>query len=324
MSTFNNTKISVAITHDKKIYFPVVVGEITVEWVRFATPGKMTLTVYKDSALEFREGDIVTLKINGSQFFFGFVFTYERAGDKRYRLTCYDVLRYLKSSDVFKMKKMTYTKALKTACKRYGLKPGSIANTRYVRKGKVFTGSVYDMLEKYRKATKNATGDTYILYANWNEVTLRKQTSMKTNYVIDATLMKDFSYSSSIDDGVYTVVKLYRTKGKKTKVYSRTQKAAKKKYGRLTYAKSTNEKKKAKITKQLKKIGNAHDSPAKKLSFSGVFGIPSIRAGSGVKVKLSAVGMELNRNMTVDKVTHHFKDGVHTMDLTVVGGAYSA
>lgn len=324
MSEFNNTKISVYLKHGDKIYLPVVVGEITVEWTRFAAPGKMTLTVLKDSILKFEEGDTVRLKINGEKFFFGILFTYERLDHDRYKLTCYDVLRYLKSKDIFKMKKMTYAKALKKVCKRYGLKQGKIANTKYVRKAKVFTGSIMDMLENYRKKTKESTGNQFILYADWNQIYLKKQADMKTNYVIEAKLAKDFSYQSSIDDDVYTVIKLYRKSGKKTKVYSKTLKKAKKKYGRLTYVGNTKLKKKAKIKKKLKKIGEAHDTPRKKLSFTGVFGIPKIRAGSGVTVKLNAVGMSLKKNMTVDKVTHHFQDGIHTMDLVVVGGDYHA
>ena len=324
MNQFNETKVEVFIKHGDTIYLPVVVGEITVEWTRFAAPGQMKLTVMKDDVLKFEEGDTVRLKINDEKFFFGFLFTYERKDDDRYQLTCYDALRYLKSKDIFKMKKMTYTKALKKACKRYGLKMGTIANTKYVRKAKVFTGTVYDMLENYRKKTKQSTGNQFILYADWNQICLKKQSAMKTDYVIEAEVAKEYSYQSSIDDGVYTVVKLYKKKGKKTKVYSKTLKAAKKKYGRLTYVNSTKLKKKSKIKKKLKKIAEAHDTPRKKLSFTGVFGITEIRAGSGVTVRLNAVGMSLNKNMTVHKVTHRFADGVHTMDLTVIGGDYHA
>ena len=323
MTAFNETKVEVLLKHGSTTYVPVVVGEITVEWTRIAAPGKMTLTVLKDSELTFREGDTVRLKINDRNFFFGWLFTYERAGQGRYQLTCYDALRYLKSHDIFKMKKMTYTKALKTVCKRYGLKTGTIANTRYVRKAKVFTGTIFDMLESYRKQTKQSTGNNYILYADWNKICLKSQTSMKTNYVIEADMAKDYSYQSTIDDGVYTVIKLYKTNKKKTKVYSRTLKKAKKKYGRLTYVNST-KLKGAKITRKMKQIGKDHDTPRKKLSFSGVFGIPEIRAGSAVTVKIRAVGMKLNRNMYVDKVTHHFQSGVHTMDLVVIGGDYRA
>jgi len=322
MSDATNTKVEVFLKHGGKTYIPVVIGEITVEWTRFASPGKMVLTVLEDDTLEFEEGDVVRIKVNDSNFFFGYLFIYERVKDRQYKLTCYDGLRYLKSKDVFKMKKQTYTAALKTVCKRYGLKQGTIAGTKYVRKAKVFTGTVFDMLENYRKKTKQSTGNQFLLFMDYDKVTLKNQSSMKTSWVIEASVAQDFSYSSSIDQDVYTVVKLYRKRGKKTKVYTKTLSKQKKKYGRLTYAENTKLKKKAKINKRLKKIADAHDSPRKKLSFTGVFGIPEIRAGSGMIVKLKAVGMDLNKNMTVSRVTHHFQDGIHTMDLTVIGGDF--
>ena len=330
-------EVEVNIRHSGNTYTPVVIGELTVEWTRFASPGKMNLTVFKDDALKFEEGDVVTLKVDGQNFFYGFLFTYERTDSQQYKLTCYDALRYLKSQDVFKMKRSTYAKALKNVCSRYGLKKGTIMNTRHACKAKVFTGTVIDMLEYYRKKTKSATGDNYILYMDFDQVCLVKQDKMVTEWAVTAETAESFSYSSSIDDDVYTVIKLYRNvqkkkkkkkkKGKKnitvTRTYSKTLSAEKKKYGRLTYVESVKTKKKAKINKRLKKIANAHKKPKKKLSFNGVFGIKEIRAGSGMQVKLSVVGMDdLTKSMVVNRVTHRFNEGFHTMDLTMVGGVF--
>ena len=107
MADATETKAKVLIKHGSKTYIPAVVGEVTVEWTRFASPGKMELTVIKDDTLKFEEGDAVRLKVNDENYFFGILFTYERVAKGRYKLTCYDVLRYLKSTDVFKMKKQT-------------------------------------------------------------------------------------------------------------------------------------------------------------------------------------------------------------------------
>ena len=328
MKNFDQTKIRVVLKHRDKEYTPPVIGEVTVEWSRFATPGKMTLTILKDKIVKFEEGDTVRLKINGKKYFYGYIFTYERVGDSQYQLTCYDMLRYLKSSDVFKNKKKSYGVAVKDVCKRYGLKTGKIDKTKHLRKAKVFTGTVFDMLEDYRKDTAKSTGSQYILYADYNRIRLRKQSSMRTNYVINATVARDFSYQSTIDKDTYTVIKLYRKYKKKKKekyaVYVKTMKKAKKKYGKLVYTDTTDlkGKDKAKIMKRLNKIGKAHDSPRKKLSFTGVFGIPGIRAGSSVMVKLNAAGISRRKRMVVSKVTHHFAEGIHTMDLVVVGGNY--
>ncbi len=315
-------KVTVSLTHGKKTYYPNVVSEIRVEWTRFGSPGKMTMTVLADSVLKFAEGDVVRLKVDDRNFFFGFIFTIERREKNQYALTIYDALRYLKSDDIFKMPKQTYTKALKKVLKRYGLKAGTIQNTKYVRKAKVFNGCIFDMLEDYRQSTRKSKGTNYILFANYNKVCLKSQKSMRTDYVMNAQLMEDFTYTSSIDDKVYTVVKLYKGSDKKPKVYTKTVKAAKKKYGRLTYVEQTKLKSKSKIKKKLKTIAAAHDSPRKKLTLNSVFGLTDIRAGSGVIVKLSDNGMKVSKRMTVDTVTHVFSEGRHTMNMNVVGGDY--
>lgn len=317
-----NVKIDITIQHDGTTYKPAVLEEVTVEWTRFGAPGKMVLSVIDDDTLKFGEGDTVRFKLNDKNFFFGFVFIIERTGINQYQLTCYDAIRYLKSSDIFKMKKCTYTKALKTVTKRYGLKNGKIANTKYVRKAKVFNCCILDMLEDYRKHTKQSTGINYLLYADYNKICLQPQSALATDYILEAKLMENFTYTSSIDDKVYTVVKLYKGSGKKMKVYSKTVTKAKKKYGRLTYVAETKLKSKAKIKKKLKSIAEAHDSPRKKVTLQGVFGLDDIRAGSKVKVKITEGGLKINRNMIVDTVTHRFNQGRHTMDLNVFGGDY--
>ena len=318
----NERTISVTLTHDSTTYKPVVIGDVTVEWTRFGTPGKLKMTVLKDSTLKVENGDCVRLVVDGRNFFFGFIFIIDRKEADQLSLTAYDVLRYLKSKDIFKMPKQTYTKALKTVLKRYGLKAGAIANTKYVRKAKVFNGCVLDMLETYRKDTKNSKGVNYILYADFNKVCLKAQSSMKTDYVVTAAMASDFSYSSSIDERTYTVIKLYKGSGKKTKVYTKTSAAAKKKYGRLTYAENTKLKSKSKINKKLKTIAKAHDAPSKKLQIKNVFGVVNIRAGSGVRVEIEETGITINRSMTVGTVTHKFSAGRHTMDLTLIGGDF--
>lgn len=318
----NERTISVTLTHGSTTYKPVVIGDVTVEWTRFGSPGKLKMTVIKDSTLKIENGDCVRLVVDGKNFFFGFIFIIDRKEASQLSITSYDVLRYLKSKDIFKMPKQTYTKALKTVLKRYGLKAGTIANTKYVRKAKVFNGCVLDMLETYRKDTKNSKGVNYILYADFNKVCLKAQPSMKTNYVITNQMTSDFSYSSSIDERTYTVIKLYKGSGKKAKVYTKTSAAAKKKYGRLTYVESTKLKSKSKIKKKLNTIAKAHDTPSKKLTIKNVFGVVNIRAGSGVRVEIKEAGITINRSMTVATVTHKFSEGRHTMDLTLVGGDF--
>lgn len=60
------------IIHNKqqnKYFSPAVYDDARVKWEISGAPGKFTFTVYKDDVLEFQEGDIVQLEVDGTPFF---------------------------------------------------------------------------------------------------------------------------------------------------------------------------------------------------------------------------------------------------------------
>ena len=48
----------------------------------------------------------------------------------------------------------------------------------------------------------------YVLYDDFGEITLKNVSSMKLNTLIDADIIDDFDYSSSIDSNTYNKIKL--------------------------------------------------------------------------------------------------------------------
>jgi hypothetical protein len=54
------------------------------------------------------------------------------------------------------------------------------------------------------------------------------------------------------------------------------------------------------------------------------FGDLNVRAGSMVPVKLDLGDVKVERYMLVDKVTHRFENGLHTMSLEVSGGGFDS
>ena len=65
-------------------YLPAV--QEGIEWTteRKGAPGRLTFKVLKDDVLDFSEGSVVRLKVDGDDIFFGFVG--KRTDHHRYRL----------------------------------------------------------------------------------------------------------------------------------------------------------------------------------------------------------------------------------------------
>ena len=53
------------------------------------------------------------------------------------------------------------------------------------------------------------------------------------------------------------------------------------------------------------------------------FGDIRVRAGSRLYVRLDLILDKINSMMLVDKVTHTFENGLHTMDVELRGGKYA-
>ena len=65
-----------------------------------------------------------------------------------------------------------------------------------------------------------------------------------------------------------------------------------------------------------------YNRKSRNLSIQNAFGDVRVRAGSGVAVLLHLDDLTLSQYMLVEKVVHHWKEGVHGMDLTLIGGEF--
>ena len=88
-----------SITYNDPWFAPAVEDDVTWELNRKGAPGKLTFKVVKDSTLQMVEGDEVSAQIDGTDFFFGYIFAKKRNKDNTISVTAYDQLRYLKNKD---------------------------------------------------------------------------------------------------------------------------------------------------------------------------------------------------------------------------------
>ena len=69
------SKVDLIIQSGSTILYPIVEEGISLSWDRKGSPGKLKFSVVKDSVLSFQEGDAVKLSVDGTDMFYGFVFT---------------------------------------------------------------------------------------------------------------------------------------------------------------------------------------------------------------------------------------------------------
>ena len=74
------SKVDLIIQSGSTILYPIVEEGISLSWDRKGSPGKLKFSVVKDSVLSFQEGDAVKLSVDGTDMFYGFVFTKSRSG----------------------------------------------------------------------------------------------------------------------------------------------------------------------------------------------------------------------------------------------------
>lgn len=318
------------------VYQPVVLDAPVLDREK-NKPSVFTFVAIMDGDYFVEEGDTVTvvsdtLKPDGytHNVFFGFVFSIAPAKNKTVTVKAYDQLRYFQNTDTYVYENKTLTELLRMICGDCQIKAGpDIMDSGYVIGKRVEDNKAYtDMLLTAIKLTKDNTNVEYILWDNFGEIAMHDQPFFYVPLILDKNAFEDYGYESSIDSDTYNQIKLYREKddGSREVFIANDQKNIDK-WGLLQLTESVSDdenpdaKKAAMLTQYNKKT--------RSLSVKGAFGDIRFRGGTKVYVQLE-VGMYLglpgsgkytiNGYFFVDKVTHTFKHGRHSMDLVLTGG----
>lgn len=193
-----------------KIHIPVVEGEITLQYERKGAPGTLTFNVVKEGALSFFEGNPVSLRVDGTRIFYGYVFKKKRDKSGVITVTCYDQLRYLKNKDTLVYENKKYSELLQTIAGAYNLKTGTVEDTGHVIAGAIEEGTLFDILANAADETVLSTGRLYVLYDDCGSICLKNIQNMQVPVLIDRDTAQDFDYTSGIDDQTYNRIKLAR------------------------------------------------------------------------------------------------------------------
>lgn len=311
-----------------KVYLPVVAEGI--EWTteRKGSPGKLTFKVLKDELLDFSEGSAVSMRENGDEIFFGFVFRQQRSKDQIITVTAYDQLRYLKNKDTIVYENKTADQFLQMIAADYNLNVGTLENTNYIIASRVEENtSLFEMIQNALDLTLTNTGEMFVLYDDFGRLNLKNLSSMTVGtqgayLMVDEETGENFECTSSIDENTYNRIKLtYDNEGTGIReVYIAQDSGNINKWGILQYfdtlKKGENGQAKADALLKL------YNQKTRNLKLTNVLGDNRVRAGSMIVVNLDLGDVNLKNFMLVESCRHTYGENEHWMDLTLRGGEF--
>lgn len=318
-------KVDLIIQNGSTIYYPIVEEGISLSWDRKGSPGKLKFSVVKDSVLSFQEGNAVKLTVDGTDMFYGFVFTKSRSGSSPnvIEVTAYDQLRYFKNKDTYVYSNKKASEVIKMIAEDFGLSVGELEDTKHVIGSRTEdNATLFDIAQNALDETLQAKTQLYVLYDKVGKLTLQNIENMKLNLLIDADTIGGYSYSSTIDKQSFNQIKItFENKDSgKREIFIAKDSANINKWGLLQYT----------DTVELSSSGAAkaeallklYNTKTRTLSISDALGDVRVHAGSSVIVKLGLGDINVQSYLLVESVTHKFKQEQHLMDLKLRGGTF--
>lgn len=316
----NDTKLTLQIYSGGRIQEPAVLEGITWETARKGEPGKLSFTVIKDDSLSFSEGAEVAVRYGDKNVFFGYVFEKQRNKDHHIQVTAYDQIRYLKAKTTYVLYGIRADQVVKRIAEDFKLRTGTLENTGFIIPtldcpNQTVLDTILDAID----LTVMNTGQLFYLYDDFGRLTLKNITSSKTDLLINGSTAEDFDYTTSIDSNTYNRILLVTKSdndgaGVPTVAQDLTNIG---RWGVLQhYEEVQNGENAAAKAKALLKL---HNKVFRNLTVKNHLGDIRVRAGSGVYLDLNLGDMIAKQHMLVEKATHYFNNGHHTMDLTLNG-----
>lgn len=300
-------------------------GEIRLESQRTGGASKLSFSLVKDDVMAFVEGNTVTYTIDGVPMFFGYIFSKERTEEQVIRVVAYDQLIYLvKNKDTYVFEDKKTSDIVSMIAGDYLLKTGTIDNSEYIIPSLVEDGqTLLDIIYNAISETLLYTGKMFCLYDNFGKLELKEMNRLRSRFIIaDNDGMTGYSYKSGIDTETYNAVKIIwdNEDAGRREIYTARDDANINAWGVLQYFETVDSKSDpGKIREKMLQILELHNKVSKTLTIDFA-GIPELRAGNSVLVKIDGLGeMNLKNWLVIEKCVHTVKENEHFMKLTLRG-----
>ncbi len=317
--------IEVLVNNGKNLFTIPVKDGMKIIWERKGTPGKLTFETKYDKDFKIVEGNSISVTVDGTKIFYGFIFTRQMSKDGIMSFTAYDQLRYLKNKETLIYKNKRADEVIKIIAERFNLNCGKLANTSYKMSAVEDDTTLFDIIQNALDNTLMVKNKVYVFYDKAGQLRLSNVADMKVNNcLIDEETGGNYTYKTTIDDDVYNQIKLvYENKDKGTyDLYISKSTKNINNWGVLQLLEKIDDPDVGKLKSQA--YLKLYNQKQRNLKVSDVIGCTKVRAGSLVPVLLNLGDIKIANYMLVDKVTHTFSNRQHFMDLSLSGGDFSA
>lgn len=310
-------KVNLYIKINEEIYdLTNTVESIKIESNLYDSPGKCEFTLLDNS--DYPMGSVVVLKIDGEDFFNGYIFTTSIDESGQTSITAYDQLRYLKNQDTIYYKDKTASQILEDICKKNNLfckiiHPSNWKVLPFLYEKK----SMFDIIKQSLDETFTMENKKYIIRDNAGHIEFLNIENLKTNLQIGtSSVMTNFSYEKSIDEDTYNVVKMIRDnkETQKRDMWITEDSNSVQKWGKLQFLYEVDEQANKEQIKELgENILKVKNRETKSLDLS-IIGFYKLRAGDGIKIIIDNL---IDEWFFLESVSTNIENNYITCDLNI-------
>lgn len=292
---------------------------ITYTTNRTGSPGTLRFSLIKSGDLSFFEGDTVRFSVDGRLIFYGWVFIKGKDRWGVIDVTCYDRLRYLKANASYAFYGQTAGGIITQIAEDLQLETGTLADTGYALPSCIQRDKAcLDIIGGAVQQTLLNTGRIFVFFDDGQGLALREAGDMIQDVVIgEKSLLTDYTYKTDIDQQTYNSVKLARPNEEagrwETFIAQDSNTIAQ--WGLLQlYQTVDGDANDAQVKAQADASLAYYNRRMRTLKVSAL-GVPGLRAGQMVLTRIPGLGdIDLDQYVLLEKVTHTFESGVHTME----------
>lgn len=310
------------IKNGENLLCPSIVDGVKLNYDRVGVCGKFEFEVYLDDVLSVTHGDGVILKVDNVDVFYGFIFILkENPKKKTIKITAYDQLRYLKNKESYAYSNMSASDVVRMIANDFRLNLGIIDDTGYKISSRIEEDkTLFDIILSALDITLKNTGRLYVLYDDFGKLMLRDVENLLLDVLIDADTATSFDYKSLIDSGAYNKIKITKQNddtGLQDTFIAKDSENMNK-WGILQWVEKADDG--INPANQANTLLSLYNRPKRDFTLKKVCGDLRFRPGFSVLMFLSLNDIRLKNYMMIEKATHTFKDDVHFVDVTLIGG----
>lgn len=301
-----------------------LVSDATWKTTRIGSPASLDITfltgaLYQSREFTFGNGDVIRLRKNEVDLFYGYIFSIDRGRDEEVKIKAYDQIRYLMNNDTYFFTNVTATQVIQRIAEDCELKTGGLEDTGHVIPTMYEENKkLLDIIYKAMDLTLVANLGLYVFYDDFGSLRLRNITNWSVDLVLGPeSLLYDYSYSTSIDSDTYNRVKVVQdNKQANTKeVYIAQDSANIARWGRLQlFEKADDNFNEAQIKNLLDRLIRLRNRETKTLKLDAL-GDLRVRAGCMLPVIIEDLG--IRTQFLVEDCTHQLQGADHTMSLNL-------